>query len=70
MKIIKQGDLKRLDKTKRFNCDACGCIWEANQTEYRHDFFMNEPRITCNCPTCGRPTSPFEPGPGDYWENR
>lgn len=68
MKIIKQGDLKRLDKTKRFSCDACGCIWEANQTEYRPEWGLNDDVIVCNCPTCGSAT--YEAKRGDYWENR
>ena len=68
MKILKQGDLKRLDKTRRFSCDKCGCIWEANQTEYRREPDRNEDLIVCNCPTCGGIT--YASQTGDYWENR
>ena len=55
MKIIKQGDLRRLDKTRRFTCRDCGCIWDANQTEYRYESDgRNEDLWICECPTCGR----------------
>lgn len=54
MKIIKHGDLRRLDKTRRFTCHDCGCIWDANQTEYRHEFDRNSDVWICECPTCGR----------------
>lgn len=56
MNIIKQGDMKRQDKTRRFACDKCGCIWEANQTEYRHEWDRNGDTIVCSCPTCGNDT--------------
>ena len=56
MNIIKKGDLKRLDKTRRFSCDKCGCVWEANQTEYRHENDRHCDLIVCSCPTCGNDT--------------
>ena len=34
MKIIKEGDLSKLHKVKQFRCLECGCIFEANDTEY------------------------------------
>ena len=53
MKIIKEGDLSKLDTTRRFECTACGCIWEANATEYRRtQGRYNEDLICCECPTC------------------
>ena len=52
MKIIKEGDLKRLDTTRRFECEACGCIWEANASEYRKEWDGNDTLIVCECPTC------------------
>lgn len=53
MKIIKEGDLKRLDKTRRFECPDCGCIWEATAFEYRREQGRyNETMIGCKCPTC------------------
>ena len=53
MKIIKEGDLKRLDTTRRFECPKCGCIFEATAAEYRKvQGRYNELHIGCNCPTC------------------
>lgn len=66
MNIIKKGDLKRLDKTRRFTCDMCGCIWEANQKEYRRDDMFNE-LLVCSCPTCGSDT--YASLKGNYWED-
>ena len=55
MKIIRQGDLSRLDKTRRFQCHDCGCIWDVNQTEYRYESDgRNGDTWICECPTCGR----------------
>jgi RNase P subunit RPR2 len=53
MKIIKHGDLKRLDTVRRFTCSACGCVWDANKNEYRVEFGLNESVTVCECPTCG-----------------
>ena len=52
MKIIKAGDLKRLDKTRRFECPDCGCIWEATAFEYRKEWDRNNTLVVCKCPTC------------------
>ena len=54
MKIIKQGDLNRLDSVRRFTCSTCGCIWDANSREYRKAWDRNADVIVCECPTCGR----------------
>lgn len=55
MKIIKQGDLNKLKRIKRFKCEHCGCVFEADNTEYVHKFSQRE---NCDwyeikCPTCG-----------------
>lgn len=34
MKIIKSGDLRKFKETKRFTCKHCGCVFEADNTEY------------------------------------
>ena len=54
MKIIKQGDLNRLKEIKRFKCKACGCEFEADNTEYKRQYSQRE---NCGwyeikCPTC------------------
>lgn len=57
MKIIKQGkteeELKAiLHKTRRFECDTCGCIFEADLDEYLHKTYLNETLYYCKCPNC------------------
>ena len=54
MNIIKPGDMSRLDTTKRFECPACGCIWDANASEYRREMDRNGDVFACECPTCKR----------------
>lgn len=56
MKIIQPGDLRRLDKTLRFTCTMCGCVWDANANEYRIECNRNESMTVCECPTCGKTT--------------
>ena len=55
MKIIKEGIVDPV--TKRFECKACGCIFEANRGEYRASSNMEImvgvlPAYKCACPTC------------------
>ena len=69
MKIIKEGDLRRLDTTRRFSCSACGCIWEANASEYRKKWDRNDTLIACECPTCKK-VSYASAKPGNYWEDQ
>lgn len=51
MKIIKEGNLK----TIVFKCDKCGCVFEADDTEYKEDW--RTPKPECECPTCHRITN-------------
>ena len=55
MRIIKQGDLNRLKEIKRFECKACGCEFEADNTEYNHQYSQREmcSWYEIKCPTCG-----------------
>ena len=53
MEIIKQGNRDLLNKTKQFNCAACGCIFRATKYEYEYSgtqYNINYWR--CKCPTC------------------
>lgn len=56
MKIIKQGDLDKLKQTKLFECKKCGCVFEAEKSEY--DIVNNDDYIYCStlyraeCPWC------------------
>ena len=54
MKIIKEGDLNRLKEIRRFECEACGCIFEAENTEYKRDYSQRENCgwYAIKCPTC------------------
>lgn len=56
MKIIKQGDLNRLGEIKCFKCKACGCVFEADNTEYKREYSQRENRgwFAIICPTCDR----------------
>lgn len=54
MNIITQGDLNRAKKVKRFECRECGCIFECDATEYRHESHRNEDYYCAKCPTCKR----------------
>lgn len=55
MKIIQQGDMKKLHNTKRFTCNNCGCIFEADDTEYHTDQQYNQEYYYIDCPFCHRP---------------
>ena len=57
MKIIKEGNKRQLNKIKRFECTSCGCIFEADKTEYRSGNQYNESYYYCECPFCKRDTS-------------
>lgn len=56
MKIIKPGNYEASVKPKRFCCGRCGCVFEADISEYKaasqfayiHDGVTAE----CKCPSC------------------
>ena len=55
MRIIKEGKVD--SEPKRFECKACGCIFEADKGEYRKSSNMEVmvgvlPAYKCACPTC------------------
>lgn len=56
MKIIVPGDLEkaRLKKLyiKIFECQDCGCKFEATSKEYKYGNQINGPFMTCPC--CGK----------------
>lgn len=57
MKIIKVGDMNRLNTMHRFECERCGCVWEADASEYRIESdYRNGRYYVCKCPTCMRET--------------
>lgn len=54
MKIIKEGNLNKLKKIKRFECEECGCIFEAEKDEYKWGSQYNEEYYYCACPCCNQ----------------
>ena len=54
MRIIKEGDLKKLKKIKCFECKKCGCIFEAEKDEYKQGSQYNEEYYYCACPCCNQ----------------
>lgn len=55
MKIIKQGDLDKLKQTKRFECKKCGCVFEAEKSEYdivNNDDYFYSTLYRAECPCC------------------
>lgn len=59
MKIIKKGKTKEelkaiLNKTKRFECKTCGCVFEANEDEYEVEEEWIYSTYYCFCPNCGK----------------
>ena len=57
MKILKPGTIEQMNRVKRFGCLTCGCIFEADNTEYQPECFRNETYYNCECPCCGKSTS-------------
>lgn len=71
MKIIKQGkskaEVERMIKaTKRFECDLCGCIFEADKTEYETEEDYIYMTYHCKCPNCGDNAFELRRSKNDY----
>ena len=51
--ILKQGNLNRLKRTLRFECKKCGCVFDAEQDEYKSQYSQREMcgwyEIKCPC---------------------
>ena len=55
MKILKAGDINRIDNIRHFECKDCGCVFEADKSEYhQHTDFRNSHYYVIQCPTCGK----------------
>lgn len=64
MKILKQGKSKEevdriIKRVRQFECLTCGCVFEADDTEYKYQFCQREGDEwwECECPNCGTRTS-------------
>lgn len=54
MKVIKHGGIAFNKLNKEFECDYCGCIFEASHEEYITDYEEYKWTIyACNYPECG-----------------
>lgn len=54
MKIIEHGNPKYNKPDKRFKCNYCGCVFEAEYKEYKcAGSQYNIPYYECKCPECG-----------------
>lgn len=52
MKILVDGNLK---KVKIFRCNTCGCVFEADNSEYKYSRAQyNQSYYECKCPCCGK----------------
>lgn len=49
-------NITQLNRVKRFECKSCGCIFEADKTEYRSNSQYNETYYYCECPFCKKDT--------------
>lgn len=55
MKIIQHGKPKTdFNTIKRFKCDFCGCVFEADKGEYKVGTQYNSIYHQCKCPDCGK----------------
>lgn len=58
MNVIKGGDKelaeRKIKKTKRFECEICGCIFEADKGEYKSSNCQWDFYYYAKCPCCGR----------------
>lgn len=59
IKVVKEGDPNRLKASKRFQCDECGCVFEADKDEYQSDMQYNTMYFYCECPCCGKTARPI-----------
>jgi hypothetical protein len=61
IKIIKPGTIKELNKTRRFECWQCGCVFTADEADYTlfDNYITTEYEATC--PTCHQPVYSSKP---------
>ena len=54
MKIIQHGNPKHNKPDRRFECNYCGCVFEAGYDEYKYSGSQyNVEYYECKCPECG-----------------
>lgn len=67
MKILVPG--KERNATRKFGCINCGCIFEADEGEYR---ITQKDGYSCICPCCGKVASdiPTDENGYEMWKYR
>lgn len=53
VRILVPGNQKKSKRPKIFECDFCGCVFEADRTEYVYEQYTEFDRYVCECPCCG-----------------
>lgn len=54
MRILREGNGELVIRSRKFECDNCGCVFVANKNEYRYIGNQREGDAwRCNCPYCG-----------------
>ena len=51
LQILQTGNASS-QKSKRFECENCGCIWLADKDEYEIDWSRYSLPAYCACPCC------------------
>lgn len=54
MKVLVEGTLTKLPRSRRFECPDCGCLFIASMHEYVREQAGDHWVAVCNCPTCKR----------------
>ena len=59
IKIVKRGRIPDLRKKRRFVCDYCGCVFDADPGDYTEEYDPGHQQYDrrAYCPTCGRTAS-------------
>ena len=51
-KVLKHGDPDKINGLKYFRCDYCGCVFEAEKSDYWGGD-QRDPGYYSSCPDCG-----------------
>ena len=56
VKILRKGDPERFKQSIRCECKTCGCVFEADRGEYKHQYSQREACgwYEIKCPCCGK----------------
>lgn len=55
MRILREGQMELVERSRKFECDNCKCVFIADKNEYRYNGNQREGDIwQCDCPFCGK----------------